>query len=164
MSRGSNLSISVESALDCFDFLDEVEEEDSLKRDAQKSGTVDSGIEAMTDGVSRRRHHDEQISSGNDQIDLALVQHLIYCDSLLESLGSYGPLKHSESRAIRHLQSQGEIFEILGNLVENPNLLEDFTTLMRDITEKQRLHLLWEQCAGGMSTKAGIRSSVSTAL
>lgn len=44
---------------------------------------------------------------------------------------------------------QSDILEVLVRLIERPSLIEDFTTLMRDITEKQRLHLLWEQCAGG---------------
>jgi hypothetical protein len=45
--------------------------------------------------------------------------------------------------------TQSEILEILTKLAEDPIQIDDFTTLMRDITEKQRLHLLWEQCAGG---------------
>ncbi|XP_055329430.1 rho family-interacting cell polarization regulator 2-like [Paramacrobiotus metropolitanus] len=170
-SRGSNLSISVESALDCFDFLNDVEDSDigtvdrklssgirqknaDIQRDTEghKSKTVDSGIESLEHNL---KSSDEKLSplrnasSGCEQIDLALIQHLLYCDTLLESLGSSGPLKYGENRAIRHLQTQTDILEIFVKLIADPVILDDFTTLMRDITEKQRLHLLWEQCAGG---------------
>ena len=50
---------------------------------------------------------------------------------------------------MRHLLVQTDVLESLVKLVNNPDSLDDFTTLMRDITDKQRLHLLWEQCAGG---------------
>ncbi|OQV12647.1 Protein FAM65B [Hypsibius exemplaris] len=152
MSRGSDLSISIESALDAFDFLNDVEEEDREREShAQKTNTVDSGIESLEErlGSTERDRDGRHVTSGSDQLDLALLQHLFYCDTLLESLGAYGPLKQGESRALRHLLTQGDILEILVKLVEDPMQIDDFTTLMRDITEKQRLHLLWEQCAGG---------------
>ncbi|CAL1527663.1 unnamed protein product, partial [Lymnaea stagnalis] len=73
--------------------------------------TGDSGIESL----ARRLQEDTQLgssmgsspvppSSGNEQVDQALVFHLSYCDKLLENLGNYGPLKCREFYALDRLQ------------------------------------------------------------
>ncbi|XP_074594283.1 uncharacterized protein LOC141849729 isoform X1 [Brevipalpus obovatus] len=58
------------------------------------------------------------LSSGSEQLDLALIFHLYYCQRLLQNLGSLG-LQRKEQRSLEKLQCQGMVIHRLGKLCFN---------------------------------------------
>lgn len=129
-STGSNVSISVESALGCFDFLDSEETESSesspvrhqttpyrSRETKNNGGTADSGVASLRD----RRSPDTgsatpspvMTSTGSDQLDCAIAVHCCYCIRLVESLGTFGPLRCRERSSLEKLQRQARVLRRL---------------------------------------------------
>ncbi|XP_059161938.1 rho family-interacting cell polarization regulator 2-like isoform X2 [Physella acuta] len=114
--------------------------------------TADSGIESL----AKRLQEDTQLgssmgsspvppSSGNEQVDQALVFHLTYCDKLLENLGNYGPLKCREFYALDRLQKQAIILEILVTLAKAGPEIDLHAVLMEESVDKL-VRELWVLC------------------
>ncbi|VDH90755.1 Hypothetical predicted protein [Mytilus galloprovincialis] len=114
--------------------------------------TADSGIESL----AKRLSEDTQLGSSlgssplpptteNDQVDHALVYHLVYCERLLESLGVYGPLKCREIYALDRLQKQADIIDSLIKISENGSDI-DLLSVMSSLTEDKSLREFWARC------------------
>ncbi|CAC5400599.1 unnamed protein product [Mytilus coruscus] len=164
-SRSSSISISIESALGAFDFLNTEEENGDPENHHDASvfdhvmsspdstaKTADSGIESL----AKRLSEDTQLGSSlgssplpptteNDQVDHALVYHLVYCERLLESLGVYGPLKCREIYALDRLQNQADIIDSLIKISENGSDI-DLLSVMSSLTEDKSLREFWARC------------------
>ncbi|XP_063400417.1 rho family-interacting cell polarization regulator 2-like isoform X5 [Mytilus trossulus] len=164
-SRSSSISISIESALGAFDFLNTEEENGDTENHHEASvfdhvmsspdstaKTADSGIESL----AKRLSEDTQLGSSlgssplpptteNDQVDHALVYHLVYCERLLESLGVYGPLKCREIYALDRLQKQADIIDSLIKISENGSDI-DLLSVMSSLTEDKSLREFWARC------------------
>ncbi|XP_037556259.1 rho family-interacting cell polarization regulator 1 isoform X1 [Dermacentor silvarum] len=122
-STGSNVSISVESALGCFDFLDSEETESSESspirqspykiRETKNGGTADSGVALLKDRKSPisggSTPSPVTVSTGSDQLDCVIAVHCRYCIRLVESLGTFGPLRCRERTSIEKLQHQSRL-------------------------------------------------------
>ncbi|XP_037527180.1 rho family-interacting cell polarization regulator 1 isoform X2 [Rhipicephalus sanguineus] len=122
-STGSNVSISVESALGCFDFLDSEETESSesspvrqspyKSRETKNGGTADSGVALLKDRKSPisggSTPSPVTVSTGSDQLDCVIAVHCRYCIRLVESLGTFGPLRCRERTSIEKLQHQSRL-------------------------------------------------------
>ncbi|KAL1438605.1 hypothetical protein MTO96_047962 [Rhipicephalus appendiculatus] len=122
-STGSNVSISVESALGCFDFLDSEETESSesspvrqspyKNRETKNGGTADSGVALLKDRKSpisgASTPSPVTVSTGSDQLDCVIAVHCRYCIRLVESLGTFGPLRCRERTSIEKLQHQSRL-------------------------------------------------------
>lgn len=122
-STGSNVSISVESALGCFDFLDSEETESSesspvrhspyKSRETKNGGTADSGVALLKDRKSpiggASTPSPVTVSTGSDQLDCVIAVHCRYCIRLVESLGTFGPLRCRERTSIEKLQHQSRL-------------------------------------------------------
>ncbi|KAL5006333.1 hypothetical protein ScPMuIL_015139 [Solemya velum] len=161
-SRSSSISISIESALGAFDFLnkEEVIEDidnqegafDMLSSPESTAKTADSGIESL----ARRLSEDARLesvgsspvppSTGNEQVDQALLFHLIYCEKLLESLGNFGPLKCREIYALDRLKKQADMIESLIKIAKAGSEV-DIQSVLAELTKDKAVANLWTRCA-----------------
>lgn len=167
-SCSSNISVSIEHALEAFDFLnteDGLDDADSSPGDSRRSSlehilaspestakTTDSGIESL----AKRLSEDTQLSSstsssplppstGNEHVDQAFIFHLNYCNKLIENLGSFGPLKCKEIYALDKLEKQSQILDSLINLAKAGNDVDLHAVLAEQLNDKQ-LKEFWVQC------------------
>ncbi|XP_050408049.1 rho family-interacting cell polarization regulator 2 isoform X2 [Patella vulgata] len=167
-SRSSSISVSIESALEAFDFLNTEESVEDLDHSPEESRTSsidnilvspestaktgDSGIESL----AKRLSEDTQLgsslgsspvppSTGNEQVDHALLFHLNYCDRLLESLGNFGPLKCREFYALDKLKTQSGIIAALLKIARaGPNV--DLHPIMAELTDDKSIKEFWVMC------------------
>lgn len=159
-----DMNLSVESALECFNFLNtEVDGDDmeyAQNRIMQGSKIIDRDLTAKTSdsgigSLARRLRRADSSSpdsarnplppaTGSDQLDAALCVHLSYCHRLIENLGSFGPLRHRETQAIHKLKQQSRILERLLQLVK-----EDKKSIsgVAELKSNAQLLELWEICA-----------------
>ncbi|XP_025086005.1 rho family-interacting cell polarization regulator 2-like isoform X3 [Pomacea canaliculata] len=164
-SRSSSISVSIESALEAFDFLNTEESPDEmdpspvtsrktslehlLSSPESTAKTGDSGIESLAQRLSEDTQLGSSLgsspippSTGNEQVDTALLFHLAYCDWLLESLGNYGPLKCREFYALEKLQRQGFILQ---RLLEIAKAGADINLhgVLTELTEDKAIREFW---------------------
>lgn len=152
-SDASNISVSVESALECFDFLNQTgtdSEVDSVvctpehraKLDLLKTANAsDNNHSALstpcpTPTPSPSLQSTQQLSTNCDQIDIALMSHLIYCQRLIESLGTFGPLKSREQSSLAKLQLQAQAVERLVRVCVH---LRDYLQVSIELRKDSRL-------------------------
>jgi len=156
-SNISNISVSVESALECFDFLNQAGTEDSeidsvvctpehhatnnkqkISKDQIKSNNNDNDSALSTPCVtpSPSLHSTQQLSANCDQIDIALMSHLIYCQRLIENLGAFGPLKSREQSSLAKLQLQAQAVERLVRVCVN---LRDYLQFSIELRKDNQL-------------------------
>ncbi|GAB6021524.1 with sequence similarity 65, member A [Chamberlinius hualienensis] len=160
-SSSSEMSLSVEMALECFDFLNtEVGEddneftEDKLNLDPDLTAkTSDSGIASIAVKLrGLNSNSPESLLSSNlvtasEQLELALCTHLQACQRLLINVGSFGPLKCREKRSLDHLKSQTTILERLLKLSAICKDNKSSTITGRDeLKEDPQLQQLWDFC------------------
>ncbi|XP_074659944.1 rho family-interacting cell polarization regulator 2-like [Tubulanus polymorphus] len=173
-SRSSNVSISIESALGAFDFLEEEDagiedfapiesnySETDTPSDNQSSSnlvspestskTSDSGIECLASQLREECRFSlvstpEPVSTKNDEVDEALLIHLTYCERLLENLGNFGPLRSSEQYSLMKLAKQAEVLESLLNIVNYGTKVRSTMEVFQGWTEKQELQDFWARC------------------
>lgn len=159
-SSTSDISVSIENALECFDFLNSTstdsdhdsspEHQAFRAHNSPRVGGVGRSVSNKNvcrfttpcdSPLSQRYHLMEKfpssrtlsstgstpspinsplpLSSGSEQLDIALMFHLNYCQRLLQNLGSFGPLKRREQRSLEKLQCQGMIIHRLTKLCFN---------------------------------------------
>ena len=125
-SDASNNSVSIESALECFDFLNQAgtdsevdsvcspkKENNQIKNQTSVNNDNDSALSTPCATPSPSMQSTQQLSTSCDQIDIALMSHLIYCTRLIENLGAFGPLKSREKSSLAKLQCQAQAIERL---------------------------------------------------
>jgi hypothetical protein len=168
-SRSSNVSISIENALGAFDFLETEDYEAGYGSgggsrrtsfEAQctlspesTTKTADSGIESLGNRLREDQALESSLTSspepgstGNEQVDLALIWHLAYCDRLLENLGNFGPLKCREIYSLDKLRRQADIIEQLSRLAKTGPQITDVHAVMLELTEKREVRHFWTRC------------------
>ncbi|XP_077549879.1 rho family-interacting cell polarization regulator 2-like isoform X3 [Haemaphysalis longicornis] len=162
-STGSNVSISVESALGCFDFLDSEETESSESSPARQSpykiretkngGTADSGVALLKDRKSpisaSSTPSPVTVTTDSDHLDCAIAVHCRYCIRLVESLGTFGPLRCRERASIEKLQHQARLLYKLFRVASR--FLEDRTRILygSQLVEEDDIGHLWCQMGTG---------------
>lgn len=139
-STGSGVSISVESALGCFDFLNSAIEsddneslhernlvtEESQNLDPEMTAkTSDSGVASLARQLVYTKEKSPSsrealtptlgATTGFKLLDQAIYTHISYCQRLVSHLGSFGPLKCREIFSLDKLRRQAFI---LGKLIE----------------------------------------------
>ncbi|CAL1271051.1 unnamed protein product [Larinioides sclopetarius] len=136
-TSGSSISISIESALGCFDFLntaidnvenEELENANDRLSENHEMKTVDRCLkcdnEIMNDVDKRHSKLDMNalnISSGKEDIDLVITDHLLYCTRLVSSLVSAGPFKCVQDSTLRKLRKQLSCLKALTNVLKRSN-------------------------------------------
>lgn len=164
-SRSSSISVSIESALEAFDFLNTEDTHDDidsspvasrktsldhiLSSPESTAKTSDSGIESLAQRLSEDTQLGSSLgsspvppSTGNEQVDMALLFHIAYCDWLLESLGNYGPLKCREFYALEKLQRQGFILQRLLAIAKAGSDI-NLHAVLTELTEDKSLREFW---------------------
>ncbi|XP_017309820.1 rho family-interacting cell polarization regulator 2 isoform X2 [Ictalurus punctatus] len=167
-SHSSSLSLTVESALESFDFLNtsDFDDEDTGDDNAAVSRSVFFDMDRM--GPSRhpeaRGHLSEALtedtgvgnsvagsplplSTGNDSLDMAIVIHLQYCNHLIQLLTSGG--NTWQHKAYLHkLSAQTELLEELTeNSIEWPGSISSAAEVLPGLAEQSVLLSLWCECA-----------------
>lgn len=163
-STGSNASISIESALGCFDFLDSEETESSESspvrqttpyrtRESKKNGgTADSGVASLRDRRSPSAGSSTpspvMASTGSDQLDCAIAVHCCYCIRLVEGLGTFGPLRSRERMSLEKLQLQARVLRRLLSVARR--FSEDRRPIYgSQLIDEDEVGHLWAQMGSG---------------
>ncbi|XP_066572001.1 rho family-interacting cell polarization regulator 2 isoform X1 [Amia ocellicauda] len=169
-SRSSSLSLTVESALESFDFLntsdfdDDDNGDDGLPRsvffdmDTERTGpghhpearghlsealTEDTGVGNSVAGSPL------PLTTGNESLDVAIVKHLQYCSHLVQQLlGSSGSPGQRRS-VLQKLSGQTLLLEELGEIsTERLGTISSAAEVLPGLVEKQSLLSLWVECSG----------------
>ncbi|XP_041047293.1 rho family-interacting cell polarization regulator 1 isoform X2 [Carcharodon carcharias] len=158
-SRASSISLTVEHALESFDFLNTSDMEDSefSEDEAEKIGRHNSRVHGLAAGPSEALTEDTGVGSGsegspvpmttgNEHLDQVLIVHLNNCSRLLLQLGIYGPLRCREIYALDKLLREAHILEVVARLSEeksgNINTVEEVMPLLKDKT----VFSFWTHC------------------
>ncbi|XP_061112261.1 rho family-interacting cell polarization regulator 2 isoform X1 [Conger conger] len=171
-SRSSSLSLTVESALESFDFLntsdfdDDDTGEDALPRpvffdmEAERIGpgqhpearghlsealTEDTGVGNSVAGSPL------PLTTGNESLDTAIIIHLQYCSHLLQLLSTGG--SPSQRKAWLHkISTQTQLLEELGEIsTERLGSVVSAADVVSGLAEKPALLSLWSTCSGSGS-------------
>ncbi|XP_060798723.1 rho family-interacting cell polarization regulator 2 isoform X2 [Neoarius graeffei] len=170
-SRSSSLSLTVESALESFDFLNtsDFDDEDTGDDHAAVSRSVFFDMETERIGPSQhpeaRGHLSEALtedtgvgnsvagsplplSTGNDSLDMAIVIHLQYCIHLIQMLTSGGSTwQHKAS--LHNLSVQIALLEELTeNSIEWLGGISSAAQVLPGFAERSALLSLWCECTG----------------
>jgi len=137
-SQPSASNLTIDSVLECFDFLDNEESE--------ASGSSSPAPPKASSPSAKRIVFTQQL-------DNTLLIHLKYCQHLITDLGSFGPLKCRERRALSRLQIQGRVLNKLAKLIEkwqyDPTIK---LSIIEELNGLPHLQKLWGAiCAGSRS-------------
>ncbi|XP_007887704.2 rho family-interacting cell polarization regulator 1 isoform X1 [Callorhinchus milii] len=159
-SRASSISLTVEHALESFDFLNTSDMEDSeySEDEAEKNGRQNGSNRRLAAGPSEALTEDTGVGSGseaspvpmttgNEYLDQVLVMHLNTCSKLFLQLGIYGPLRCREIYALDKLLREAHVLETVSRLsaekAGNISTIEEVTPLFKDTPT---LSSFWKLC------------------
>ncbi|CAL8263721.1 unnamed protein product [Merluccius merluccius] len=160
----SIVSLTVETALGSFDFLngsDADEEEEGAGRKSRNGRSpgrallIQGGsMEALSNSIfmSSAQHERDWVAppafltTGCAALDCTLVVHLNNCSSQLLRLGMFGPLRCGEMYALERLLLEARILEIVRRVVkEMPGALTQPEEVIPQLEQCQGAVLLWQQ-------------------
>ncbi|XP_069596147.1 rho family-interacting cell polarization regulator 1 isoform X2 [Ranitomeya imitator] len=133
-SRASSISLTVENALESFDFLNTTSDMDDSEG-SEEEAAPNERTENCEDGAVTTPDHkpprmedvvaccspegpSSPLTTGSEQLDRVLVSHLHNCNRLLLHLGTYGPLRCRELYALDKLMGEVQILEMICTLTE----------------------------------------------
>uniref|UniRef100_A0A8C6M4L7 Rho family-interacting cell polarization regulator 2 n=1 Tax=Nothobranchius furzeri TaxID=105023 RepID=A0A8C6M4L7_NOTFU len=160
-SRSSSLSLTVESALESFDFLNTSDFDDDDTGDdnagvsspPQKSPSQHSEArghlsEALTEdtGVGNSVAGSPMpLTTGNENLDVAIVIHLQYCNHLIQ----VQLLLIVRRSLLLKLSAQTQLLEELAEIsVDRLGALTSAADVLPSLAERPRLMTLWSECSG----------------
>ncbi|XP_031649016.1 rho family-interacting cell polarization regulator 2 isoform X3 [Oncorhynchus kisutch] len=170
-SRSSSLSLTVESALESFDFLNTSDFDDDDTGDdhaLHHSVFFDMEVERIGPGVQHpeaRGHLSEALTedtgvgnsvagsplpltTGNENLDMAIVIHLQYCDHLIQLLSSGGSPWQRRAQ-LQKLSAQTQLLEELGEIsTECLGSITSAADVLPGLAERPGLMALWSECSG----------------
>ncbi|KAK3874651.1 hypothetical protein Pcinc_020431 [Petrolisthes cinctipes] len=163
-SNTSEISLSVESALECFDFLnaecDDDFEDDHPDACEEKKNKDTAAILA----ASVTPNASQPVVTSSSQLDLFLFTHLSHALSLLQHLGSFGPLKSKERHSLKLLEAEGRL---VGEVLSHRHSFSELKP--HHIISIPHVQVLWDSVAGGddwcvagQSVVAGLMPVVSS--
>ncbi|CAL1595165.1 unnamed protein product [Knipowitschia caucasica] len=142
-SRSNSLvSLSVETALGSFDFLNmsDCEEEEGERR-------------SKNDRYLQRKGWDSPstlsapLTTGCNSLDQCLEAHLKYCSAQLLCLGIFGPLRCREMYALDRLLREAQIFKMIRRVVKkNPKCFKQPNEVIPQLGPIQGAVSVWQQC------------------
>ncbi|XP_061676879.1 rho family-interacting cell polarization regulator 2 isoform X2 [Syngnathoides biaculeatus] len=164
-SRSSSLSLTVESALESFDFLNTSDFDDD------DTGDVVLATPPLFDGDRNGGQHPEArghpsealtedtgvgnsvagsplpLTTGNDNLDAALVVHLQYCQRLIQMLSDAAPCRRR--RVLLKLSSQTALLEELAEVIaDRPGAPPSPAEAVAGLAARGGLLALWAECSG----------------
>uniref|UniRef100_A0A8C1IAH7 Protein FAM65A-like n=1 Tax=Cyprinus carpio TaxID=7962 RepID=A0A8C1IAH7_CYPCA len=148
-SRSSSVSLTVETALGSFDFLNtsDLEEEEEEEDAAVESSGEDEGCEARCWDTPSG-----PLSTGCPTLDHTLLVHLKNCSSQLLRLGTFGPLRCGEMYALDRLLREARVLELIRWVVKDSRgeVIQP-EEVVPQLDQCQGAVLLWRQCTDGCS-------------
>ncbi|XP_070827679.1 rho family-interacting cell polarization regulator 1 isoform X1 [Chaetodon trifascialis] len=148
----SMVSLTVETALGSFDFLntsdwEEEEEERGDKRSVSRS-LQDRGWDSSSSPTSPT----SPLTTGCTTLDCALVVHLKNCSTQLLRLGTFGPLRCGEMYALDRLLREARVLEIIRRITkDNPRRVRQPAEVIPQLGLCLGAVSLWQQCVGQAS-------------
>ncbi|XP_037548899.1 rho family-interacting cell polarization regulator 2 [Nematolebias whitei] len=173
-SRSSSLSLTVESALESFDFLNTSDFDDDdtgddnvgINSPPEKSPLFDAdGKRIESQHPEARGHLSEALTedtgvgnsvagspmpltTGNENLDVAIVIHLQYCSHLIQLLSS-GVGVWQRRRLLLKLSGQTQLLEELAEIsVDLLGALTSAADVLPSLAERPQLMTLWSECSG----------------
>ncbi|XP_008292679.1 rho family-interacting cell polarization regulator 1 [Stegastes partitus] len=158
-------SLTVETALGSFDFLntseweeEEDEEEKGDKRSRNIRSLQDRGWDSPALPTS-------PLTTGCTALDCCLVVHLKNCSAQLLRLGMFGPLRCGEMYALDRLLREARVLEIIRRITkDNPQCLKQPAEVIPQLGQCVGAVSLWQQCAGQGSVYSASAESFLAAL
>ncbi|KAK7138843.1 hypothetical protein R3I93_016069 [Phoxinus phoxinus] len=172
-SRSSSLSLTVESALESFDFLNTSDFDDDDTGD--DAGTLSRSvfIDMESERIGSVQHPEARghlsealtedtgvgnsvagsplpLTTGNDNLDVAIVVHLQYCNQLIQLLTSGG--RQSQHKTYLHkLATETLLLEELSEKnFDRPGSCTSVSDVLPELVERPALMSLWSDCSGGL--------------
>ncbi|KAM7384288.1 hypothetical protein PAMA_011572 [Pampus argenteus] len=172
-SRSSSLSLTVESALESFDFLNtsDFDDEDTgddnavLSIPPQRSPLFDTDGERIGGQHPEARGHLSEaltedtgvgnsvagsplpLTTGNENLDVAIVIHLQYCNHLIELLSGVGVWQRRS--LLLKLSGQTQLLEELAEIsVDRLGAIISAADVLPGLAERPELMTLWSECSG----------------
>ncbi|KAM4573566.1 rho family-interacting cell polarization regulator 1-like isoform 2-T2 [Odontesthes bonariensis] len=144
-------SLTVETALGSFDFLNtsdwEEEEEEEEKKKSDRRRRNSRPREDQT--WDRPSSPPSPLTTGCPTLDCSLVVHLRNCSAQLLRLGMFGPLRCGEMYALDRLLREAHVFEILRGIIkDNPRRLTQPAEVIPQLGQYLGAVSLWQQCVG----------------
>ncbi|XP_061598436.1 rho family-interacting cell polarization regulator 2 isoform X2 [Cololabis saira] len=171
-SRSSSLSLTVESALESFDFLntsdfdDEDTGDDNTGLPPQRSPLFDADGERIGGQHPEARGHLSEaltedtgvgnsvagsplpLTTGNENLDVAIVIHLQYCGHLIQVLTS-GVNAWRRRGLLLKLSGQTQLLEEVAEIsVDRLGAVTSAVDILPGLAERPRLMTLWSECSG----------------
>ncbi|XP_017279210.1 rho family-interacting cell polarization regulator 2 isoform X1 [Kryptolebias marmoratus] len=173
-SRSSSLSLTVESALESFDFLNTSDFDDDdtgddnagINSPPQKSPLFDTDGERIEGQHPEARGHLSEaltedtgvgnsvagspmpLTTGNENLDVAIVIHLQYCNHLIQSLSSGVGVWQRRSLLLK-LSGQTQLLEELAEIsVDRLGAVTSAADVLPSLAERPQLMTLWSECSG----------------
>ncbi|XP_037396001.1 rho family-interacting cell polarization regulator 1 isoform X5 [Pygocentrus nattereri] len=169
-SRSSSVSLTVETALGSFDFLNtsDLEYDDDEEEDGERRSVTDSGRAVAEECVVEDEGCVDRcwdapsgpLSTGCLALDRTLLVHLHSCSSQLLRLGTFGPLRCGEMYALDRLLREARVLELIRRAKEKAGSADKpeeggtclcWGTVVPQLEQCQGAVLLWRQCTDGCS-------------
>ncbi|KAI4877903.1 hypothetical protein NFI96_016787 [Prochilodus magdalenae] len=161
-SRSSSVSLTVETALESFDFLNtsDLEYDEEEEEDVERRSVTDSGRGVAEECVAEDEGCEDRcwdapsgpLSTGCKTLDRTLLVHLHHCSSQLLRLGTFGPLRCGEMYALDRLLREARVLELIRRVTKemaaSANKPEE---VVPQLEQCQGAVLLWRQCTDGCS-------------
>uniref|UniRef100_A0A3Q3M2K5 RHO family interacting cell polarization regulator 1 n=1 Tax=Mastacembelus armatus TaxID=205130 RepID=A0A3Q3M2K5_9TELE len=160
---GSVVSLTEETALGSFDFLNTSDWEDEEEEKGDKRSRNGRSLQAR--GWDSPSIPASPLTSGCTTLDCSLVVHLQNCSAQLLHLGMFGPLRCREMYALDKLQREGQVFKIIRGLIKNnPRRPRQPAEVIPDLGPCLGAVSLWQQCVGQGSVYSVSAESFLTTL
>ncbi|TRY65526.1 hypothetical protein DNTS_029110 [Danionella cerebrum] len=162
-SRSSSVSLTVETALGSFDFLntsdleeEEEDEEDGERTDRLTAEEHSAAVEsAGEDEGCEARCWDSPsgpLSTGCRTLDRTLLVHLKNCSTQLLRLGTFGPLRCGEMYALDRLLREARVLELIRWVVKDSRgTAYQPEEVIPQLDQCQGAVSLWRSCTEGCS-------------
>ncbi|XP_041446008.1 rho family-interacting cell polarization regulator 1 isoform X2 [Xenopus laevis] len=162
-SRASSISLTVENALESFDFLNTTSDMEDSECSEDEEGHNERNLNCNclpVETVSQSEDHVEDagvcsasegssgaLSTGNEHLDRALVIHLNNCCRLLLHLGTFGPLRCREMYALDKLMRESQILKVICRLTkEKSGTANNADEVIQFSMPKDGVLAFWSKC------------------
>ncbi|KAB5574949.1 hypothetical protein PHYPO_G00214970 [Pangasianodon hypophthalmus] len=156
-SRASSVSLTVETALESFSFLNtsdlEDEEEDCERLSVTDSSQPVAGESVAVDDGCAQNCWDAPsvpLSTRHQALDQTLLIHLQNCSTQLLRLGMFGPLRCGEMYALDRLLREARVMELIRLAVQDTVRSDSQPEeVVPQLEQCQGAVLLWKHCTTG---------------
>ncbi|XP_034033169.1 rho family-interacting cell polarization regulator 1 isoform X2 [Thalassophryne amazonica] len=159
----SVVSLTVETALGSFDFLNTSDGEEEEEEQCRNGRSLQDRVWDKTSSSSPT----SALTTGSTTLDYSLVVHLKNCNSQLLRLGTFGPLRCREMYALDRLLRETQVFKIIRCIAkDDPRRSRQPAEVIPQLDLCRGAVLLWQQSVGqgsvyGVSAETFLASLVA---